>query len=78
MIVNYRLGGKLIELELIGVTLVGENEVLLQKDENLIKRTPWNQEGFSIENFLSDEDFSNIKEGLKQLVSEKIVEAGAC
>jgi len=76
MIVNYRLGNKLIELELIGETLVGENEVLLQKDENLIERTPWNQEGFSIEKFLSDEDFSKIKEGLKQLVSEKIVEAG--
>ena len=76
MIVNYKLGNKLIELELIGETIVGANEVLLLKDENLIERTAWNDEGFSIEKFLSHEDFSKIREGLKQLVSEKIVEAG--
>ena len=76
MIVNYKLGNKLIELELIGETIVGANEVLLLKDENLIERTAWNEEGFSIEKFVSHEDFNTIKEGLKQLVSEKIIEAG--
>ena len=76
MIVNYKLGDKEIELELIGDTLVGNDEVLLLQDENLIEKTAWNNEGFSIEKFVSDEDFSLIKEGLTKLVSEKIIEAG--
>lgn len=76
MIVNYKLGDKEIELELIGDTLVGNDEVLLLQDENLIEKTAWNNEGFSIEKFVSDEEFSLIKEGLTKLVSEKIIEAG--
>ena len=76
MIVNYKLGDKEIELELIGDTLVGNDEVLLLQDENLIEKTAWNNEEFSIEKFVSDEDFSLIKEGLTKLVSEKIIEAG--
>lgn len=76
MIVNYKLGDKEIELELIGDTIVGNNEVLLLKDENLIEKTAWNNEGFSIEKFVSKEDFTLIKEGFNNLVREKIIEAG--
>lgn len=76
MIVNYKLGDKEIELELIGDTHIGNDEVLLLQDENLIEKTTWNNEGYSIEKFVNDEDFSLIKEGLTKLVSEKIIEAG--
>lgn len=76
MIVNYKLGNKEIELELIGNTDKGEDEVLLLKDENLIEKTSWNDQGFSIEKFVSEEDFILIKKGFKKLVSQKIMDSG--
>ena len=76
MIVKYKLGSNEIELELNGNTVKGEDEVLLLKDENLIEKTTWNDQGFSIEKFVSEEDFILIKEGFKKLVSQKITESG--
>lgn len=76
MIVHYKLGENEIELELIGNTTKGADEVILLKDENLIENTAWKDEGFSIEDFVSDTDFLCIKKGLKILITHKIIEAG--
>ena len=76
MTVKYKLGEHLIPLNLEGETLVGSEEVLLLKDENLIENTHWNNLGFSIETFLNSEDFIKIRSGIKTLISETIQEAG--
>jgi hypothetical protein len=76
MNVNYKLGEHLISLELEGNTFVGDEEVLLLQDENLIENTSWNHQGFSIESFLNPEDFKHLQHGIKALISAKIIEAG--
>ena len=76
MIVKYKLGENEIKLELIGDTIKGAEEVILLKDENLIENTSWKDEGFSIEDFVSDTAFLRIKEGFKILITDKIIEAG--
>jgi hypothetical protein len=76
MIVNYQLGNELISLELIGETYSGTDEILLLQDENLIENTSWKNEGFSIEKFLEEDEFLEIKNGIKVLITEKIKEAG--
>ena len=76
MIVNYKLGENEIELELIGNTIKGADEVILLKDENLIENTSWRNDGYSLEDFVSDTDFLHIKKGIKSLILEKIIEAG--
>jgi hypothetical protein len=77
MIVNYKLDENLISLALEGNTFVGDEEILLLKDENLIENTAWNNQGFSIEAFLNPEDFEQIQLGIKTLISDKIIEAGS-
>jgi hypothetical protein len=76
MIVHYKLGDNEITMELIGETKKGDEEIILLKDENLIENTSWKNEGFSIEDFLLPSDFKILKDGLKLLISEKIIEAG--
>jgi hypothetical protein len=76
MIVNYKLGDHEIALELIGKTIKGADEVILLKDENLIENTSWQNEGYSIEDFVFSADFTTLKDGIKLLISEKIIEAG--
>lgn len=76
MIVKYILGEKEIELELVGSTFVGSDEVLLHKDENLIENTHWKEIGFEIVDFLDESDFIKVKSGLHQIISNLIIEAG--
>ncbi len=76
MIVNYKLGENIISLELNGDTYVGSDEVLLSQDENLIENTTWHNIGYSIEQFLTDQEFIAIQLGIKELISKKISEAG--
>ncbi len=76
MNVKYKLGGKEIELELNGSTFVGSDEVLLLQDENLIENTTWKEIGYDIVDFLSEADFVKIKDGLKSIIGDLIVEAG--
>jgi hypothetical protein len=76
MIVNYKLGDHEIALELIGETIKGVDEVILLKDENLIENTSWQNVGYSIEEFVFSADFTILKDGIKLLIIDKIIEAG--
>lgn len=76
MIIKYILGDKQIELELEGSTIIGAEEVLLYKDENLIKNTSWKNIGFEIVDFLSESDFQIIKLGIRKIIAGLIIEAG--
>lgn len=76
MIVHYKLGKNEIELELIGNTIKGADEVILLKDENLIENTNWRNEGYSIEDFLTPTDFQLIKKGIKDIISSLIIQVG--
>ena len=76
MKISYQLGSKNIELELVGDTLVGKDEVLLSLDENLIENTDWKEIGFKIVDFLDESDFGLIKVGIKSIIAKLIVEAG--
>lgn len=76
MRVNYKLGEKIISLELNGDTYLGSDEVLLAQDENLIENTTWHATGYSIEPFLTQQEFMAIQLGIKELITKKIAEAG--
>lgn len=76
MKINYQIGSKNIELELVGDTIVGKDEVLLSNDENLIENTDWKEIGFKIVDFLEEDEFQKIKKGIKTIIGNLIVDAG--
>jgi len=76
MKVNYKLGEKEISLELVGETFIGNDEVLLLQDENLIEKTSWKDTGYEIVDFLDESDFKIIQLGLKEIIKGLIQKSG--
>lgn len=65
MNVHYKIGQKTIDLELIGETIKGEDKVILNEDINIIENTDWDQIGYKVDNFLSQENYNQIKIGIR-------------
>jgi len=76
MRIDFKINNRLDSFELEGETQVGGNEILLLEDENLIDQTDWSDVGFTIAPFLSFEEYESIRKGIKQLIIQKIDEAG--
>jgi len=76
MRIDFKINNRLVSFELEGETQVGGNEILLLEDENLIDQTDWSDVGFTIAPFLSLEEYESIRKGIKQLIIQKIDEAG--
>lgn len=76
MKVTYHIGEDTIENDLQGDIHAGEQKVLLLQDENLLDATPWNEEGFTVQPFLSEEEFKAVKNGITQLVRQTMSDLG--
>lgn len=72
MEVYYQIENETITSILEGEIISGENEVLLEKDINLIENTPWYKDGYTITQFTSPENFTIIKTGLTEKIAEML------
>jgi hypothetical protein len=57
-----------IEMEVDGETFFGNEEVLLLSDDDLTKNTNWHNEGFTVQPFLSNEEFEIIRLGVTEII----------
>jgi hypothetical protein len=76
MNIFYEIEGEVITLDLQGETIKGGDEVLLNKDINLLQNTNWNEEGYTIVPFVSDAEFATIKKGITQKIAKIIEDCG--
>lgn len=74
--VQYVIENKVFDFQYNGETLVGDDKVLMEDDVNLLKNTAWDQEGFVIQDFLSDENVEKVKYGFTELIKTFIIEEG--
>lgn len=74
--VCYQIGEEDICFDLEGEVGVSESCILLENDDNLLTNTPWNEQGFVIQPFLTNQQFSQVKSGLTELVSDVLLRIG--
>jgi len=74
--VHYKIGDQSIELNLEGKTIKGNDVVLLEGDTNLLDNLEWEQKGYSVDQFLSEELYSKIVSGIGDLVKSLVKEVG--
>lgn len=72
MKVFYQIENEIFEFELQGSVYAGPDEVLLNKDMNLLAGTPWNETGYTVQKFTSGYNFLKIKEGITQVISDLV------
>jgi len=76
MEVKYLIENRTVVLELEGEVVTGSDNVLLLEDKNLLDGTPWNEQGYTIQSFLTDEQFLKVKEGMTNKIRDLIVRVG--
>jgi hypothetical protein len=74
--VQYVIENKVFDFQYDGETLVGEDKVLMEDDVNLLKNTAWDDEGYTIQDFLTDENVKKVKNGFTELIKTFIIEGG--
>jgi hypothetical protein len=65
----YQIGDENICFDLDGEVSLSHSHILLDSDDNLLKQTPWNKQGFTIQPFLNDQQSTQVKIGLTELIS---------
>jgi hypothetical protein len=76
MKVFYKIGDETLVNELEGEVANGENVTLLLRDSNLIEKTEWADIGYSVQPFMSSEDFKKIQLGLKEIIRQQLLDIG--
>jgi len=56
--------------------IVGPDEVLLDRDDNLVAGTSWEQQGYTVEPFLPQEAQDRLREGISDLIRDLLVQHG--
>ena len=74
--ITYIINDKEFTFSYSGEMEKGKNETLLLKDENLFKDTPWDEMGFTIQDFLSEADNNELRNAVTQVIKELIVACG--
>src|SRR5260370_34480621 len=54
-----------LEYQVDGATAYGSDEVLLEKEDNLIAGTSWAGAGYTVAPFLADDSYETLLEGFK-------------
>ncbi len=54
----------------------GENKILFKKEDNLISKTSWETNGFSVVNVFSNSQFVSLKKSIKKNIFEGLKKAG--
>lgn len=76
MELEYFVGNQRITAILEGNTILGDNVVLLEKDNNLIAATEWNTKGYTIKDFLKPSQYIHVQKGITEKLRQLIVRAG--
>lgn len=73
---EYRLNGELVKLDLSGPVEIGSNHCLLDYDDNLVSGCSWDRAGFTVDEFLSEQELTLLTEGVRRLVMDALIDAG--
>ena len=64
-----RIGADKIRYAVEGASVVGADEVLLDRDDNLIAQTPWAAAGYTVAPLLGQSDYRRLVEGIRRLLA---------
>lgn len=67
-IVSFALEGKDISYNVEGSCIWGENEVLLDKEDNLLKNSRFNDLGFTVDKFLEKNLYLSLNQSIKKII----------
>lgn len=67
---RYSLDGSTIEVDVLGDTRFGDDDVLAQMDDDLTRDTSWAADGFSIEPFIGEPFASELLEGIRRMTRD--------
>lgn len=59
-----------------GESRVGDDEVLIHTDDNLIEHTSWYENGYTVAPFLSNQDYQRFYSGFLELFARSVKKAG--
>jgi hypothetical protein len=74
MNINYYIDDQVIECQLEGDTIVGDDQVLLEQDINLISNLVMEKQGFGIFPFLHMDENECIRKGIRDLIVNRMHE----
>ena len=74
--ITYIINDKEFVFSYAGEMEKGKDETLLLKDDNLLQNTPWDESGFTIQNFLSESDNREFKNVVTQVIKRLIESSG--
>ena len=74
--ITYIINDKEFVFTYFGDMEKGKDETLLLNDENLLKNTPWDETGFTIQNFLSESDHTYLKKVVTNILKKLIESSG--
>ena len=74
--ITYIINDKEFVFSYAGEMEKGKDETLLLKDDNLLQNTPWDESGFTIQNFLSESDNREFKNVVTQVIKGLIESSG--
>lgn len=69
---SYIIDGRRESFDYLGEVGIGETTVLLDSDDDLTANLPWHAQGFTAENFLSEEECERLRSGLIDLLHREI------
>lgn len=73
--IKFKLNGEDQNLIVAGATSFGDDVILLENDDNLIKNTNFNDCGYSVHRFLDEEKYDTFCLGITKIISELIFKA---
>ncbi len=74
--VCFQIGVNELCFKLNGSIVYGADQVLIEQDNNLLAETPFDGDGYTIQPFLSREDFLQTKLGITELVKRVLLQCG--
>lgn len=73
---NVSINDSQLEFNIVGETLTGEEKVLLDEDIDILKNTSFADIGYSIFDFLNEEEFNTLKSGFTSLIKGYMQQEG--
>lgn len=73
---KYKIGKKIIEIDVDGFSVTGNDYCLLERDDNLISGCLWEKKGFIVSPFLDQSAFDVLRDGVRNLLLEALFAAG--
>lgn len=74
--IKVQINDAVVTFKVEGETVYGAEEVLLEKDDNLIATTSWLQDGYTVQPFLEELQYHKLSQGIKHIVKNLLHETG--